>query len=131
MDLTPSDRAKMVVRYLSQKEGITQAQIGQRIGYSNRSSFSAVLSGLKPLPARFGEKLASLDPEINPEFLSGESNDMLRDMAPIPPPGKLSGIYLPLELVRMFTNMSETILSQQEELRELRSCKKGSAMGGQ
>ena len=125
MPLSVQNRAKIVVRYLAQKGGVTQAQIGQKIGYTNRSAFSAVLSGLKPMPREFCEKLAALDPEINPDFLSGESNDMLRSgyVPQVLPDGsvmqKQAGVFLPIEMVQMFTDLSATIRSQQETIRIL------------
>jgi hypothetical protein len=126
MDLSLADRAKIVAQYLSNKEGITQAQLGEKMGYSNRSAFSAVLNGLKTMPANFCERLASLDPVINPDFLSGKSDEMLRPESGQPAAPGLStkqpgasGIYLPLELVKMFTDMSETIKSQQETISHL------------
>lgn len=127
MELTLPERAKLVVRYLSQKLGVTQAEIGEKMGYSNRSAFSAVLNGLKVLPVKFGEKLASLDDEINPDFLAGSSDEMLRPELAQPPVPEIftkqqerpSGVYLPLELVKMFTDLSETIRSQQETIKAL------------
>ena len=127
MSLTPSERARAVVRYLARKQGITQAQVGQKIGYTNKTSFSAVIGGHKALPETFGERLAALDPEINPAFLTGASDEMLRPGNPQPPveeqfaapPEKPAGVYLPLELVKMFTALSETVRSQQETIRYL------------
>lgn len=127
MDLSLADRARIVVRYLAKKEQITQAEIGQKIGYTNKSAFSAVLNGQKTLPVKFGEKLAALDPEINPDFLAGHSDDMLRSVYAQPTVPDLfakqqerpSGVYLPLELVQMFNDMSSTIRSQQETIRSL------------
>jgi len=127
MELTPAERARIVVRYLAKKAGITQAEIGQKIGYTNKTAFSAVLGGHKALPEKFGEKLAALDPEINPAFLSGESDEMLLPGSVQPPvaevygrpPEQPSGVYLPLELVKMFTDLSATIRSQQETIRLL------------
>lgn len=127
MELTPAERARIVVRYLAKKSGNTQAEIGQKIGYSNKSAFSAVLTGSKVLPQKFGDKLAALDPEINPDFLAGTSNEMLRPGSAQPPVPELfpqtehrpAGVYLPLELVQMFTDLSATIRSQQETIRAL------------
>lgn len=126
MDLSLADRAKIVAQYLSNKKGITQAQLGEKMGYSNRSAFSAVLNGLKTMPANFCERLTSLDPVINPDFLSGKSDEMLRPESGQPPVPELSfkqpaasGVYLPLELVKLFTNLSDTIRSQQETIRLL------------
>lgn len=71
MELLPHERAQAVVRYLAKKNGITQAQVGLRLGYTNKSALSGVLTGSKRLPEKFGEKLAALDPSINPDFLTG------------------------------------------------------------
>ena len=127
MDLTLAERAQIVIRYIAKKAGTTQAEIGKKIGYSNKSALSAVLNGQKTLPAKFGEKLAALDPEINPAFLSGESDEMLRPEYAQPPVPEMfarkqerpAGVYLPLELVKMFTDLSATVRSQQETIRLL------------
>ena len=127
MDFSPAERARIVVRYLAKKQGITQAELGQKIGYGNKSAFSAVLNGQKALPVKFGEKLAALDAEINPDFLAGSSDEMLRPEYAQPPVPEIftkqqerpSGVYLPLELVKMFTDLSETIRSQQETIKAL------------
>lgn len=126
MSLSQSERAKIVVRYLAKKSGITQFDVGQKMGYTNKSAFSAVLGGQKALPRKFCERLAALDPEINLAFLIGESDEMLKpghEQPPVPelfskqPPA--TGVYLPLELVKLFTNLSDTIRSQQETIRLL------------
>lgn len=135
MDFSPADRAKIVAQYLANKEGITQAQLGKKMGYSNRSAFSAVLNGLKTMPASFCERLAAIDPEINPDFLEGKTDVMLRKDQGQPstsgifnPAGHASkkgeGVYVPAEFVQMITNLSniiqgqqQTIQSQQETIR--------------
>lgn len=129
MELTQSERAKIVVRYLSKKMGKNQYEIGQMLGYTNKSAFSSVIGGLRTVPRKFCERLAALDPEINPDFLTGKSDEMLRPgysqpdvpelLATGQPASKPSGVYLPLELVRLFTNLSDTIRSQQETIRLL------------
>ncbi len=127
MDFSPAERARIVVRYLAKKQGITQAEIGKRMGYGNKSAFSAVLNGQKALPVKFGERLAALDKEVNPDFLAGSSDEMLRPELAQPPVPEIftkqqerpSGVYLPLELVKMFTDLSETIRSQQETIKAL------------
>lgn len=125
MNLSPSERAKIVVRYLAKKSGITQFEVGQKLGYTNKSAFSSVLGGQKTLPKKFCDRLAALDPEINPDFITGKSDEMLIPSSRpsgaelFPNQEKASGVYLPLELVKLFTNMSETIRSQQETIRLL------------
>lgn len=120
MTLTTTERAQVVARYLAKSGGITQAQVGARMGYSNKSAFSAVLNGLKPMPAKFCEKLAALDPAINPDFLSGASDEMLRPVPGSPAPAPASaGVFIPSELVQMFSDLAATIRSQQETIRTL------------
>ena len=123
MDFTPKERARYVVRYLAKKKGVTQAQIGELLGYSNKSSFSSVLSGEKPIPKKFGEKLAALDPDINPDFLNGTSNEPLMSGGELPFTNETTeqprqdGIYLPGELVSMFTDLSATVRAQHDTLK--------------
>lgn len=128
MELTQSERAKIVVRYLAKKSGITMFEIGQKLGYTNKSAFSTIIGGQKTLPRKFCDKLAALDPEINPAFLEGKSDEMLRpgytqpdvpELLAAGPVVKPSGVYLPLELVQMFTELSATVRSQQETIRLL------------
>lgn len=126
MDLSASERAGIVVRYLAKKNGVTQFEIGQKMGYTNKSAFSALLGGHKSIPEHFAERIVSLFPEINRAFLTGESDDMLLPGYEQPViEEKLSqqeqrrGVYLPLELVKMFTDLSDTIRSQQETIRLL------------
>lgn len=121
MDLTPSERARAVVRYLAKKNGITQAQVGLRLGYTNKSALSAVLNGLKPLPEKFGEKLAALDPSINPAFLSCESDEMLltsEQPAAHSVGGSVPGVFVSSEqLLQMLTTLTDAVRSQQETIR--------------
>ena len=126
MGFSQSERAKIVVRYLAKKQGITLFEVGQQMGYTNRSAFSSVLGGQKDVPRRFIDRLTKVFPEINPGFILGKSDEMLRpgyDQPAVPEligaHGQASGVYLPLELVKLFTNLSDTIRSQQETIRLL------------
>lgn len=126
MGFSQSERAKIVVRYLAKKQGITLFEVGQKLGYTNKSAFSSVIGGQKELPRKFGERVAKVFPEINPDFMAGRSDEMLRpgyDQPEVPEllagQGKASGVYLPLELVKLFINLSETIRSQQDTIRQL------------
>lgn len=130
MDLTLAERASCVVRYLAKKRGITQAEVGKLIGYTNRSALSAVLTGQKRLPQKFGEKLAALDPEINPAFLEGTTDQMLlsgeeqqevreNPRKYVPAVQSQATPFIPPELSQMFTDLSATIRSQQETIRML------------
>lgn len=129
--MTLAERAQAVVRYLAKKTGKKQFEIAQELGYNNKSAFSAVLNGKSPVPRQFPQRLAALDPSLNPDFLTGASDDMLLpgfDSPTIPriggnqtPPPSDTGVWLPMELVRMFTDMSATIRSQQDTIRALLS----------
>lgn len=136
MSLTTPERAKIVVRYLAKKAGITQEKFGERIGYTNKSALSSVLNGHKVMPRNFLDKLLTLDPEINPDFLYGTSDEMLRkgntqpdipevvasQAQPKPQPAAVqqSGVYIPLEdFLRVFSELSATVRSQQETIRRL------------
>ena len=126
MEISQSERAKIVVRYLARKQGVTQFEVGQQLGYTNKSAFSSVLGGQKVLPKKLCDRIVALDPEINPDFIAGRSDEMLRpgyDQPAVPElmasQGRPSGVYLPLELVKLFTNLSDTIRSQQETIRQL------------
>ena len=126
MELLPHERAQAVVRYLAKKNGITQAQVGLRLGYTNKSALSGVLTGSKRLPEKFGEKLAALDPSINPDFLTGASDEMLLpgyDQPAIQPTGAQQqaapvGVVVPYDqLLKMLASLSEAVSSQQETIR--------------
>ena len=130
MELTPHERAKLVVRYLAKKAGTKQEEIGKRLGYNNKSAFSALLNGSRIIPKNFFDKLIALDPEINPAFLAGETNEILLPQYQQPTipeivahqarqQEKQQGIFLPNEMVQMFTDLSATIRSQQETIRQL------------
>lgn len=130
MDLTPAERAQNVVRYLAKKLQVNQAEIGQKVGYGNRQAFSAVINGKVPFPPSLSERIAALDPEINPAYLYGSSDVMLlAEVEPEAPKEKLVGVFIPGELVQMFTDLSATVRSQQETIRLLmeRREEKGSA----
>ena len=132
MVLTPADRARAVVQYLAGQTGKKQHEIGQLVGFNNRSAFSQILNGHKDMPKTMPERLAALDPRINIAFLRGESDDMLlppQDGAETPqistktPSGGKSytpqvnvpenGIFVPSELVQMISDLSATIKDQQ------------------
>lgn len=138
MDMTQAERAQAVVRYLAKKTKKTQFEIGQELGYTNKSSFSALMNGKTPVPKQFPQRLAALDPSINLDFLLGESDEMLlpgHDQPAVQPTGPSSrpsgqqGLWIPMELVKMFTDMSATIRSQQDTIRVLISGQKDSKGG--
>ena len=135
MDLTHAERLKTVVRWLSVALGKTQAEIARDCGYENNTYFSQLLNGKKPIAASLDDKLAALHPDLNIEYLRGNSDDMFIPgsgqpsmpglfAATKPSPKKEEGVYVPAEFVQMITNLSniiqgqqQTIQSQQETIR--------------
>lgn len=77
MELSQSERARLVVRWLAQERGVNQKDIGELLGHPNNTYFSTLLSGRKPITKALMEKLAALDPRINIDFLTGISDEML------------------------------------------------------
>ena len=129
MELSQSERTRLVVRWLAQERGVNQKDIGVMLGYPNNTYFSNVLSGRKPISAALAEKIAALDPRVNIDFLTGVSDDMLlgenspklsdiSTPAPAPQQPRV-GIYVPQELAQMMTDLTTTIREQQMMIRTL------------
>lgn len=133
MGFSQEERARKVIHWLADETGKTQYEIGQLLGYSNKTTLSQFLGGHKPIPAGFNKKLAALDPRINVAYLNGESEEMLilpanepqtRQISTFTPSGgKLpirekkvaeNGVFVPAELVQMITDLSATIKDQQK-----------------
>ena len=142
MALSHADRVKAVVKWLKVILGKTQVEIAEMCGYPNGAYFSMLLNGKKQIAASLDEKLAALHPAINVEFLRGNSEEMFlpqsHEVQPAIEPSepdqdepkeKLVGVFIPGELVQMFTDLSATVRSQQETIRLLmeRREEKGSA----
>ena len=130
MELSQSERARLVVRWLAQERGVNQKDIGQLVGYPNNTYFSNLLSGRKPITQGLCEKIASLDPRINIDFLTGVSNEMLIGENPPEdlfqeapkvqqPTGARVGIYVPSELAQMVTDLAAVVRDQQAMIRTL------------
>ena len=138
MILTLAERARAVVQYLAGQTGKQQYEIGQLVGFNNRSAFSQILNGHKDMPNTMPERLSALDPRINIAYLTGESDEMLlpphtgRETPQIstndPSDGKSptekvncpkDGVFVPSELVQMISDLSATIKDQQKMIRAL------------
>ena len=133
MVLTHAERARLVIRFLMNQTKKTQAELAQELGYGNATVLSQILNGKKAMPKDLPGRIASLDPQINVDFITGESDEML-----LPPPGgpempristqtpsggkssirevnePESGIFVPAELVQMISDLSATIKDQQK-----------------
>lgn len=130
MELSQSERARLVVRWLAQERGVNQKDIGELLGHPNNTYFSTLLSGRKPITKALLEKLAALDPRINVDFLTGVSDKMLigeeqpdileeRPKAPQPIPTPRVGIFVPPELAQMVTDLTSIVRDQQAMIRNL------------
>lgn len=73
------DRYKILIRHLI-TSGIAdnQKDLGAKLGYSNESSFSQVINGKVPTPKDFIEKLKTLLPNLNDDWLLTGKGDMLK-----------------------------------------------------
>lgn len=131
--MAPEKRLSAVVKWLSVQTGMRQKEIGLRVGYSNESSWSQLLTGKKDIPKAVPARIAALDPRINIDFLTGDSDEMFVDGAgadsrPQERPqteqagtsstqpviaSKTAGIFVPAELAQMVTDLSATVREQQ------------------
>ena len=127
--LNRTERLKITVKWLAEEKGVTLAEIGQMLGYNNRSYFSQLLNGMKVPAANLPGRVAELDPRINIDFLLGTSDEPLRSSGaastPLPLPthkekkekkDTREGVFIPAELVQMFSDMAATIRMQQETI---------------
>ena len=133
MELSHAERIKTVVRWLCVALGKTQLDIARACGYENGTYFSQLLNGRKPIAASLDEKLAALHPDLNLDYLRGTSGDMFRPgsgqpaqapavLAPTKKPAapaQSGGVFVPAELVQMFTDLAATVRSQQDTIRLL------------
>lgn len=128
MGLSLHERAHYAVKWLARETNSTQQKIAAELGYTNHTVLSQILTGKKKMPANLADRIASLHPAINADFLKGTSDEMLRaDYIPVVSPvsaeevkpAKPKGISIPPELAGMFADMTATIKSQQELILKL------------
>lgn len=129
MELSQSERMRLIVRWLAQQKGVNQKDIGQMLGYPNNTYFSNLLSGRKTISPALVDKIAALDPRINVDFISGLSNEMLlpgneqpeistQPEHPLPQSPRV-GIFVPPELTQMVTDLTAVIREQQAMIKTL------------
>lgn len=76
--MTELQRIKIAVKTLiSLGVAKNQEEIGKLLGYTNKSSFSQVLSGTVSLPTDFIDRLCKLDIRINKEWVKTGDGDIL------------------------------------------------------
>lgn len=127
-----NDRVKAVVHWYSIQYGLKQYEVAKLLGYNNKVHFSQLLNGIKKIPSTMPNKLSSLDPRINLDFLLGDSDTMILSgdppgdvpskpstSIPEPKPTPTKGIIIPPELATMFSDMAATIRMQQETIQAL------------
>lgn len=131
MELSHAERLKTVVRWLTVALGKTQEDIARACGYENGSYFSQLLNGKKQSASSLDDKLAAMHPDLNVEYLRGNSDDMFRTgsgqpsvaTAPVAQGRKekqpTAGVFVPAELVQMFADLAATVRSQQETISTL------------
>lgn len=71
------DRYKILIRHLT-KTGVvaSQRELGQKMGYNNPSAFSQVINGKTQEPKLFTQKLKSIVPELNLDWLESGTGTM-------------------------------------------------------
>lgn len=74
-----SERIKLIIRWLiSQGIATSQEEVGRKLGYKNKSSFSQVVNGKVELPRDFIDRLTSLNDKINRSWLVTGNGDMIK-----------------------------------------------------
>ena len=74
------DRLKKVVKHLIAKGlGSNQQDIGNLLGYSNKSSFSQVLNNKVPIPGDFIDRICDLDKNINKVWVESGKQTMITE----------------------------------------------------
>lgn len=102
------------------RRGVTMTEAAERCGMTQQN-FSNSLSGRK-IGAKVAGRLAEEFGMNSTYILTGDGSLMPdRDEAPAP----RGGVYIPPELVQMFSDMAATIRSQQEDLARQRGAQTG------
>ena len=105
---------------------ITKAEAARRLGASHSSTVTNQLSG-RPFGRNNARKWAETFGFSETFLLTGDGT-LLPEEKPAPEPVQQvqqGGVWVPKELVDMFTNMSATIRMQETELAEYRGKKEG------
>lgn len=78
------ERIKAVIKWLiGQGYADNQEGVGKLLGYANKSSFSQLLNAKKPLPSNFIERLESVNPKINLDWIRTGKGNMLKNEAQV------------------------------------------------
>lgn len=91
--------------------------LAKAIGLKTPQRLYDIQSGkTKDISTDLGEKILLVYQEINPDWVYRGEGEMLKE-----PPGEenVAGVTIPQELVRMFTNMTESARIQEENIAKL------------
>jgi hypothetical protein len=79
--MSEKERIKAVIKWLiGQGIAKNQEEVGHLLGYTNKSSFSQVVTGHKPIPSGFAARLSNLHKRVNPHWIeTGEGNMIVND----------------------------------------------------
>ena len=116
MVLKQADKARIVVKWVAEQKGVPMSKIGEMVGYSSASAFSQVLNSKKKLPPSLPERIAALDPRINIDFLGEEPQEEPQVDRRYK---QREGVYMPPELMQMFSDLSSTVKDQQQLISSL------------
>lgn len=108
---------------------MTSRAFAEVIGVNPQKIYDVLREKTQKCSVPLADSIVGKFPNVNKLWLMSGEGPMYSDS----PDQKGSGLFIPSELVQMFSDMAATIRSQQEELRELHSAqveeKKKSAVG--
>ena len=103
------------------EHGISNTEAAAKVGITPQA-LSSIITGTKALGRQTAAKFAEAFGFSETYLLTGDGSLMPgRDEAPAP----RGGVYIPPELVQMFSDMAATIRSQQEDLARQRGAQAG------
>lgn len=111
--MTPVERFNEVLRYTK----TNVKTLSERLGYARPQGLYDVAAGrTKNISQDLARKIVTAFPEISQAWLLSGEGEMLKE-----PPGEenVAGVTIPQELVRMFTNMTESARIQEENIAKL------------
>ena len=71
------ERCRLAIGYLTNSMGVTQKEVGIKLGYNNESYFSQVLNGKTGNIKRLIDRIHDLNKNINKEWLTDGTGNML------------------------------------------------------
>lgn len=110
------DRYKILIRYAVNNNIVkSQRDLGQKLGYTNESSFSQIINGKVKTPKDFTSKLTSVFPDLNIAWLlSGEGEMLKSTTAPAKTDESKQGI--PFYDIDVTASITESFSDENEEV---------------